>query len=70
MDVNTGPVNTAVNTAWNQWTEIKDTVTDFGFREWCERVGGFTHGCGHFEKEISYTVVDDAKFMWFMLKWA
>lgn len=69
MDVNTGPVNTAVNNAWNQWTEIKDTVTDFGFREWGERVGGFTYGRGQFEI-ISYTVVDDAKFMWFMLKWA
>ena len=57
---------TAVNRAWCAWGEIKDTVPDFGFREWCKRVGGFEYGAGP-----TVTVLhDEAKYMWFLLKWA
>lgn len=50
---------------WQEWPKIKDTVPDFGFREWIKRNYGYEYSKVGFE--FSYTVVDEKKFAWFIL---
>lgn len=61
----------ALNNAWAKWPEIKDTVTDFGFKDWCKRVHGFEYQ-RYYSNHGAYvtTIHDEQKYAWFLLKWA
>jgi hypothetical protein len=61
---------TAIQNAWSQWPEIKDTVTDFGFGEWCKHVHGFEYRYHNSGQRVITTVLDEQKYAWFLLKWA
>jgi len=61
-------VCSAVQKIYENWNQIKDTVPDYGFKDYMKRV----HGMEYFGRNIqtfSYKVVNEPKFMWFMLKY-
>jgi hypothetical protein len=61
----------ALNNAWAQWPEIKHTVTDFGFKDWCKREHGFEYHRYFGGQQASVTKIhDEQKYAWFLLKWA
>jgi hypothetical protein len=60
---------TAIQNAWSQWPEIKDTVTDFGFKDWCKREHGFEYHQNN-DRSVTTTVLNEQKYAWFLLKWA
>lgn len=69
--------DTAVCNAWEQWPIIKDQVIDFGFRDWCKRVGGFGYTMSNDGPNrrtrlaaVLVEIYDEQKFAWFMLKWS
>lgn len=62
-------IDTAVVNAWIKWPEIKDTVSDFGFGDWCKRTGGFIYERIS-DSGVIVTVLDEQKYAWFLLRWA
>lgn len=63
----------ALTKAFDQWPKIKDTVPDYGFKEWCKRANGFEFDADYAgpERQARVTVMhDEAKYSWFLLKWS
>lgn len=62
----------ALVNAWGEWPEIKHTVVDYGFGDWCKRVNGFefTRDRSTRGNAVLTKVCDEKKFVWFLLKWA
>ncbi len=64
----------AVKRAWEKWPSIKDTVPDYGFSDWCKRVGGFAYTArvddSYRRVAVLTEILDEAKYAWFMLKWS
>jgi len=58
----------AVQTLYKDWHWIKDTVPDYGFKDYLKRVHG-TEFYGTNIQSFKHTVVNEKKFMWFMLKY-
>jgi uncharacterized protein YmfQ (DUF2313 family) len=61
----------AIKNAWDQWhIDIKYTVTDFSFKEWCKHECGFEYRHFNSGDAVITTVLDQKKYAWFLLRWS
>jgi len=51
---------------WANWHKIKDTVVYFMFKDYVKGRLGFTY-TGSSADSFQYAIVDEKKFMWFLL---
>ena len=58
----------AIQNAWDKWPVIKDTVIDYGFKDWCRRVNGFEYQVSG--DDVSTKILDEKKYAWFLLRWS
>lgn len=58
-----------VQDIFENWPKLKHTTPHFGFREYIKDEYGIEY-YGHTITSFQYKVVDNKKFMWFLLKYA
>jgi len=68
MDIDEFTVCEAVQLLYKDWHWIKDTVVDFGYKDYMKRVHGIEY-YGQNIQTFGYKVLDEQKFMWFMMKY-
>jgi hypothetical protein len=68
MDIDNTTVCNAVQLIFKDWHWIRDTVIDFGFKDYLKRVHGLEYRGGGISS-FKYTITNEQKFMWFMLKY-
>jgi hypothetical protein len=68
MDINEETTYIAVAKFWLNWDLIKDTVPQFGFKDYLRAEHGFTF-TGSNKENFAIEIIDKQKFMWFMLKY-
>lgn len=56
-----------VQDIFENWKDLKDSTTHFGFKEYIKDEYGFEY-YGSNIPSFQYSVVDNKKFMWFILK--
>lgn len=60
----------AVCHAWDAWPKNDLGLPVDGWKDWCREEGGFRHSSKNQNMGIHVDVLDEAKFLLFLLKWS
>jgi hypothetical protein len=61
---------TPIINAWHHWEEHKEEIPYYGFRQWLRTVYGFEYDGTNNRDDIVVKVLNEKKYMWFLLKWS
>lgn len=65
-------IHDKIQSLWQQWPQIKDTVPDYGFQDWIKSTYGFTYvgidTTNYGRVAVVDKVLDEEKYMWFLLQ--